>query len=898
MLPYFEAFVDNTGQLSIYEIQNESVQAKFIPLNEAKLHRQQGALWLRFTLSVQNPDAKQKQSYLLDMGEDKSLSPLLFVAQADSFSQEVIWEKFLPSDGSVFLLPEMQDEPITVFIRLDGIPGIWFTPTLRTPQNAATTIELFAKPAAIVALVVVMLLCLLRGLTEKGQWRYWAGLYTAVSLFYAIYGVPSANKGSIPMENLAQIMAPGLALILWAHVGRHLLRTQDNSKALDWQYLGLTLVGIVVALLPLISNYAWTVYYLSLWPALTLFFIPSTIAAWIQGLSGAKRYLVASILPPLGLAIGLIGLFEPGSLSNEPFLPVSILATMPLWGLALGTLVLAGLANSQGLLVQDSAQKNTPSEPHMTSVESVVQSDPNLRLVPAGLAQSENTDGSEEGESEVKNSTFELEEQLRWPIEQLLRDVAALETCALSEEAYESIGSIVGTVRDIASIIDTPAKQRMGVSSMGGTQEHVFDLQSLLRQAHDTVSPVADKKNIALSWFMQPNLAPCYKGDALQLLFVLRLLLESSIRSTHRGAVQLIVRKVPESVNPGHLLFTVTDSGTGKPPHERSITALARAWELSASYHGFIGVESNALGAAISFTVHYEVCASQNARKSEQTVTRDQPRPIILVSDNTEERQMWGFFLEKMPRVLEARNCEEAIEIYERYGATLLIFDARMPLAYVQQAMNILKQSSARKDEKRPITMAIFLGAENTATLAEMGFNYLLSMPVTKPILCKHVKDILAKIEQKEKEEEEKRAELAAQQEQYDENDYLDHDSQEDDLSEEYDQDFDDYLDDEEFDQDNEHSQDANNDEVIDTGVPILEMNKKELSVDSALSEPLIDSPKLSLDSDQNTQGEHYQALSMDAYVSTIYPMRNLYLMTCHYLWIHNFLPVIRYKIQ
>lgn len=57
------------------------------------------------------------------------------------------------------------------------------------------------------------------------------------------------------------------------------------------------------------------------------------------------------------------------------------------------------------------------------------------------------------------------------------------------------------------------------------------------------------------------------------------MLLESAVRATSRGAVHLSARRVPESADPGHLLFTVTDTGTGLPPRNRSTLAVTRAWD-------------------------------------------------------------------------------------------------------------------------------------------------------------------------------------------------------------------------------------------------------------------------------------------------------------------------------
>ncbi len=741
LLPYVQALVDDTGLMQIGQIQSENTQKRFAPFDFKKIRQEQGVLWLRLHFAPSgNVDAiNPARTLLLDLGQDVGASPKLFVLEKDSVTEQTQWQEYKPSQGSVFLLPQVGDVPSNIYIRLDGIPGIWFAPYLRTPHNIASSYELFATPAAIVALCVVMLLCLLRGFTERGQWRYWAALYTAVVLYYALYGVPISGLSYVPMEHMLRAMAPGVALILFAHVGRHVLSAAQSSRGFGVQFMLLTLVGVVVALLPLVPGFAWTVRYFNLWPILMLLFVPTAIGAWMGGIAGAKRYILSCLVPPLGVAVALLGLYEPAHFEEMAIIPASMLSAIPLCGLALGALMLAGTASIGPVPVHSEESSYEPME---ESINDLVQQDPNLRLVPAGEAQSEGEEGSGDIDAEVKKLVAELEEQLRWPVEQLLREVAALEAHDLSAEARENAISIVGSARDICNIVNASAKNRRSIPALGGTEERVFDLQGLLRQAHDSVAPTADKKNIALSWFMQPDLPPSYKGDAVQLLLVLRLLLESAVRSTHRGAVYLNVRRVPESVNAGHLLFTVTDSGTGKPPHDRSVTALARAWELSAAYRGFLGVESNALGASISFTAHLQVCAS-GEKADEPTVK--QPRPIILFSDNIEERQLWGFFLEKMPRVLEARSGEELLEFFDENFANLIVFDARMPLGHIYGAFHGLWQICEARGENFPTCMAIYMDRDMEQPLLDMGFSYVFAMPVTRQGLFDAVQDILGR---------------------------------------------------------------------------------------------------------------------------------------------------------
>ncbi len=839
LAPYMSAFVDESGTLSVQDIQNPQIQKKFSPL-QSGYEQDFGVLWLRFTLSAK-ANTTEDPTYLLDLGSALAQKALLFVPEVQNPMQ---WQEYTPSSRGIFLMPEQQDTTITAYIRLHGLPNLWFSTVLRTPHNAATSFELLAYPAAIVGLFVVMLLCLLRGVSGKGQWRYWAGLYTAVVLYHAIVGIPSYATAHIPMGDLSAVLAPGVALILWAHVARHIMNTPQQSRAIDIQYVLLTAVGMVVALLPLVPGFTWTVRYVELWPLLLLLFVPTSLAACMSGYVGSRRFLIACLVPPLAVAVALVGLLPPVGFS---LLPMGMLAALPLWGVALGTLFLVGTTTADAWHEQG---QDAAHDAH-SSVESLVESDPNLRLVPVEEAQSLDTEEQQDEDSAPKRAISPLEEQLRWPVEQLSRHVSALEDCALPVAAKESIQSLSTVSKEILQILHAPARERMAVPSMGGIEDNIFDLQSLLRQAHDSVSPVADKKNIALSWFMPPHLAQCYKGDALQLLFVLRLLLESSVRSTHRGAVQLAVRRVPESVNPGHLLFTITDTGTGKPPQDRSVTALARAWELSASYHGFLGVECNAHGASISFTVHCEVC-SFTQKDATPTPQEEKNNPIILLSDNTDERHMWRFFLEKVEHpVAEARSGEQVADIYKEHGSSLIIVDTRMPSVSLEQTMQTLYKISQEKEENFPVCLAIYAPdptlPEPERYFEAFGFTHCMPLPVTKQSLCSHLEAILAqqtieKIVQHQEDigsiTEEVTDFILAEQEQ------KQLETQNDAAENAYEEDDEPYSFEDALAQEEQDTQ-VQEEDIIDTGIPILEMGDQRSTAKpvapSTLPEPLMD---------------------------------------------------------
>ncbi|MDD4702255.1 MAG: 7TM-DISM domain-containing protein, partial [Desulfovibrio sp.] len=333
LLPRLQYFIDQTGTMDVEEVATPANASAFQPLNMKTLPRSVGIMWLRFTLAPV-PQGAKAGAILLDMGAGVPEGPILYEPHVNPLTESVEWREIVPTQRDVLLLPEGTNEPLTCYIRLDGLPGLWFEPMLRTPHDAANNWGSLAGTAAILALGVVMLLCLLRGLSEKGQWRIWTALYVAAALAQAIMGMPAYGSGHITMHEAAAVLSPGVALMLLPHVGRHLLRTRQRSRLLDAQFVLLSLPGAALALLPLLPGFSWLVRYLALWPLCTLIFVPSAIGGAVMGLGGARRFLLGCLLPPAFIVAGILGL-DSGYAAN-------LMASAPLWGTALSALIIAG----------------------------------------------------------------------------------------------------------------------------------------------------------------------------------------------------------------------------------------------------------------------------------------------------------------------------------------------------------------------------------------------------------------------------------------------------------------------------------------------------------------------------------------------------------------------------
>ncbi|WP_165079473.1 MULTISPECIES: 7TM-DISM domain-containing protein [unclassified Desulfovibrio] len=751
LLPYLDYLLDESGSLDIEEAAAPDRADAFAPLALEKLPRTEGVMWLRFTLAPLAA-GERPATLLLDMGESIPGTPMLYEPERNDLSGALEWRESSPAQRNVLLLPEAGAEPLTCYIRLDGLPGPWFSPMVRTPADAATNWGSLARTGAILALGVVMLLCLLRGLSENGQWRVWTALYVAVALGQALLGMPDAGPHRSMLGHAAATMAPGIALMLLPHVGRHLMRTRQRARGLDIQLLLLSLPGAALALLPLVPGWAWLDRWLDLWPAGTLIFVPTALGAWLMGLGGARRFLLGCLLPPLFVAAGLLGL--------DFGIPPNLLASAPLWGTALSALLIAATGAPADMAAEAAAPKPRPADGKDADEGGIINldhplDDPNLRLVsggkaPAGPQAQASGDGAgdpapRDAGSAERARAEAREGALRAPLDDLLREGAALEQCALPPAVRQYAAAMLDAARRMADVLSHADAGEGGTSAdgapeaEGGEAGTAFDLQRLLREAHGAVAPAAEYAGIGLAWYMPPHLGQLYRGDAQTLGETLGLLLESAVRATRQGAVHLSARRVPESSDPGNILFTVTDTGSGAPPRERSSLALARAWELAARHGGYVGMEYGPNGTTIAFSLHLEPLEDS----ADDMQGASLAHVIIVADDPKQRRELSRMVADLSCRVSEAASEHEALRRHEADPAVLLVAQGRYALPAAADMVTRFMESAAEAGLSGCKVLAVTVDDSQWNLLADSGFTHAMLEPVDAEVLRQTVRDVM-----------------------------------------------------------------------------------------------------------------------------------------------------------
>ena len=607
--------------------------SEFQPFDRATLLREGGALWMH--LALDNVAHPAPGGLWLDLGDQ--LPPGVDVWLS---SDGLRWKKIEAEKEGVYPLVHAGDDG-QALIRLDGMPGLWFSPVLRPLAQVMQSPEREIYGFALAVLSLLSAVCFFLCLGLRGESRFWTFLLASAAAAQALWAVPPTASG-IGTAAFPGIFAAGVALLMLPHIGRVLMRTRINSPVADVFFMVLALLGVCAALLPLIPGFAWMAHLLVLWPLVAvLCFLPSLVLL-LRGVQGSLPFSMACLFMGGGALIALSGLARG--------------LEAPLWG----SFVFFGPVF--GLLCLISAS-------------------------PARLPKAD--EGGAAQEEAAKDLRLEaLRESVRGTVEELLDEACRLDQAVNKAGIDGRHADIMSRADGMVSIARRLSEKALDVpapAELPESEECDFDLRQVIRSVFASVASEAESKGLGLSWYVAPHLGRRYRGDKARLTALLSLLLSDSVRASSGGAVSLRVRRA-DSTHPGQLLFSVADTGDALPPHGRSSSLLARTWELASANGGELLVNSGPQGTELGFSLEctaYEEdgvtekpvpgeAETEDARKGRRT----SGKLVIVASSDGVSRQMLAHYLAGMGfRIWEARSAVEAASLYEAEAAALVVFD-------------------------------------------------------------------------------------------------------------------------------------------------------------------------------------------------------------------------------
>ena len=696
VLPYLSMLLDEKGRLAQPAVSEKL--ADFRPYEVSVLSRETGTLWLHLDLA----DVKDSAPHTLwlDLGTQMPGGVEAWISSDGRSWQSVKAE----SRGVYDLLSAGRQGQ--VLVRMAGLPGLWFHPALCSSHVVMDSPDRLGMLLSLAGLALLGVLCLLLSVTERGEGRFWTGLLAFASMAQIWWGVPSTPSGSMGTASFPGIFGAGVALFMLPHAGRVLMRTRVTSPFVDTLFLLFALPGACVAIVPLLPGMAWTARLLPLWPlAAVICFVPAMVLVF-RGVQGSGPFALACLSMGGGAAVSLWGLLH--GLEG------------PWWGLA----VQAG--QTLGLLFLSSAA------PHRD--EPVADSELSLDMAPR-------KSGEARANTYKDSSLAALRRTFRSTAEELFEEACRLDL-ALSRAGVDKdkvdimthADAMVAAARRLSErALDRPASAVLPEDSL-----QIFELRQVIQKVFASVFDEAEKKGLGLAWYVAPQIGQKFRGDAARLTTLLTLILADSVRASSRGAVSLHVRRSPSSTHPGHLQFTVSDNGEAQPPRGRQSALLSRAWELASAHGGDLFVDSTPQGMELTFSME---CTAMEAdgvteRSAPPADGEEEGRsasPVILVSPDGLSRQMYAHYLDDMGYPLwEARDAEEAVQLYAGSPASLVIFDGCLGEEDMVQGLAAIRMFEG--EQSLPAVPFLLLARDDMQAerMAKAGCDESLLLPVVR----------------------------------------------------------------------------------------------------------------------------------------------------------------------
>lgn len=626
-LIYLTPYMRYAFNLPIQDAQSIYAQrSKFKPYDASQLIQKPGTYW--FLISFAPIEDKNAAAAYLDIGNfltndtrvlilPKNASSWQFLENVytaksttekptfDSSIQELeIKSELSIFNSGLYDLTSLRDGG-ELLIYSPGIPSIWFSPTLTLPAKASVTVDRIITPFILISLIILIIFSFWRGLAEHGDARIWAAVLAFFALIQYIWGVPQNADGSLRLWDMVGLISATCALFLLPHIGRHYLATEKNLPYLDGllQFIALpAIVPIIIISIPL-PTYIFLIRFTPLWGLFAFLPLLLCLPSILRRRKGALLYAFFCV------SIGI------GALLAFTF------RLNPTWH----------IAPQAGLLIAMITIFLAPKQIEETIPEKIF---------------SDNVDylsDFAENNITMREAFFRVEAKLRDPFDRIMREACFLDFETKTEDFTDSIKILSQrklnqpyTKHDIATIKDIEKKTDYlrnhveslvyackNLSSMLGLMpqlakkitphqpaHELFNIKSLVVHACDGIRIQAQDKQIGLGWYIAPHMGLFYRGDKAALKEIVELLLKDSIRATEKGLISIRVRRA-NTPNPGHIVFTISDSGKGKPPLERSPLTLIKAWELSTKYRGQVELHSSPNGLSFSFSLE---CIAMDAQ--------------------------------------------------------------------------------------------------------------------------------------------------------------------------------------------------------------------------------------------------------------------------------------------
>jgi len=305
-----------------------------------------------------------------------------------------------------------------------------------------------------------------------------------------------------------------------------------------------------------------------------------------------------------------------------------------------------------------------------------------------------------------------------------------------------------------------------------------FDIRKLIEEIASVIMVRVHEKGLQMVYTVQHEVPVHVIGDPGCLRRILINLLGNAVKFTERGQVAFTVENDPGEPVPGHLLFSVSDTGIGIPESKLNLiferftqadasitrnyggtglglsisrkmleTMGGRMWAESVVGQGSTFYFTLPLGIPDSTAEYPEPAPVEIPEKHIIRETDLRPLHILLVEDYEINRRIIKAFLSKTPyRIDEAENGVTAVEKFKSGHYDLVLMDMQMPVMDGYTATRIIRACEKEMNRKPTPILALTAHAykDDIQKSLNAGCDGHLSKPIKKTTLLEALYTVTA----------------------------------------------------------------------------------------------------------------------------------------------------------
>jgi len=360
-----------------------------------------------------------------------------------------------------------------------------------------------------------------------------------------------------------------------------------------------------------------------------------------------------------------------------------------------------------------------------------------------------------------------MSHEIRTPLNAVIGTTSLLFESELSHEQREYVqilnregNRLLRLINDILDLSKVEAGQF--------EVEHVpFDLRRLVEEIVSLMGIRIHEKGLEFSFRIKPDVPRLLVGDPDCIRRIIINLVGNAIKFTEDGLVTLLVETNPHDPEPGHLLFSVSDTGTGIPEEkldmifERFVQAdslitrkyggtglgLSISKKMVEILGGVIWAESTiGKGSTFYFSIPFEIADSSvsvpvaegESKKNHQPVHNHRALRVLLAEDYETSRRIIHAFLKKTSYLIDdAENGKVALEKFKIGTYDIVLMDMQMPVIDGYEAIMAIRKWEQEKKLRPVPVIALTAHAykEDIHKSIKAGCNAHVTKPIDKEIL-------------------------------------------------------------------------------------------------------------------------------------------------------------------